>query len=255
MNEFDEYEFWFDAFTPATIPMERLAKYLAALAKLMGNSSSVHFARVESGSTRPIMVVEREAAPKVATRLLDISKGDASNDAQMGFDELNDLLRDDNAIGKLHRKAAGANESALILRFAGKEIPRPSKYGPFTEPASVDGELVRVGGKDKTAHATIVDVEGRSWSVEVDRELAKQMAPYLFLGPILRVRGDARWLRSENGAWNLLAFKAAAFDVLDADNLDEVAAKLRRLRKTDWDSVDDIDGYITAMRGETDGLH
>lgn len=255
MNDFDEYEFWFDAFTPATIPMERLAKYLAALAKLMGNSSSVHFTRVESGSTRPMMMVEKEAAPKVASRLAELASSQASNDAKVGFDELNELLRDDNAVGKLHRKAAGASESALILRFAGKEIPRPSKYGPFIEPASVDGELVRIGGKDKTAHATIMDVEGRTWSVETDRELAKKMAPFLFLGPVLRVKGDARWSRAEDGAWNLLSFKATGFDVLEADTLDEVAMKLRSLRKTDWDRFDDIDGYITAMRGETDGLH
>lgn len=48
----DEYVFWIDAYTPATIPMERLAEYLTALAKMLGHGGSVHFNRLEKGSTK-----------------------------------------------------------------------------------------------------------------------------------------------------------------------------------------------------------
>jgi len=255
MNECDEYEFRFDAYTPETIPMERLAKYLVALAKLFGNESSVHFQRVDIGSTKPVMRVEKEAAPKVAHRFDDISRGVAANDAMAGFNELNNLLRDDNAVGWLNKKLVGVPESALILRFPGKELPRPIKFGPFTEPAIVDGELVRIGGKDQSAHALVIDPEGKGWSMAMDRELAIKMAAYLYKGPILRVRGDARWERQEDGVWHLMSFKVEDFDVLSDDTLELATSRLRQLQKTDWDKVDDLDGYIRASRGESDGLH
>ena len=42
-----EYRFEIDAFTPATIPMARLAEYVSDLAKMFGNNSSVHLGRIE----------------------------------------------------------------------------------------------------------------------------------------------------------------------------------------------------------------
>lgn len=255
MNDCDKYEFRFDAYTPETIPMERLAKYLAALAKLLGNESSVHFESVESGSTQPVMRVEKEAAPKVANRILEIGRGVAANDAMASFDELNDLLRNDNAAGWLNRKQAGTLAGVLILSFAGKDLPRPVKFGPFSEPASIDGELVKIGGKDKTAHATIIDPEGKSWSGEMSRELAQQIAPHLYKGPILRVTGDAKWERLEDGTWHQLLLKISAFEVLREDTLNDATARLRNLQNTDWDKVGDLDEFISASRGASDGLH
>jgi hypothetical protein len=252
----DEYEFWLDAYTPETIPMERLAKYMAALAKMLGNESSVHFARLEAGSTQKIFRVEKEAARKVFDRLEEVAKGEAANDdATSAFNDVNKLLRDDNAVGRLSRKTPNSPSSAVILRFLGRELPEPPTYGPFNDVAVVEGELIRIGGRDTSAHATIVDPEGKAWSCEMDRQLAQRMAPYLYKGPVLRVKGEARWKRLENAKWSLLSFKLEDFDVLSEDTLESVTERLRELRKTDWDNVDDVDAFITASRGESDGLH
>jgi len=255
MNEFDEYEFWFDAYTPETIPMERLAKYMAALAKMLGHGTSVHFDRMVSGSTVNILKVGREDSPKVFHRLASVGTGDGVADAESGFDELNVLLRDDNAVGRLSRKPAASSASALVLQFPGRDAPRPNKFGPFSEPAVVDGELVRIGGKDKSAHAWIVDPEGRTWSGELSRELAREMAPHLYQGALLRVSGDAKWERNENAVWTLLQFKIHAFELLGEDSLGDATKRLRQLHKTDWDGVDDVDGFITAARGDGEELH
>lgn len=251
----DEYEFWIDAYTPETIPMERLAKYLAALAKMLGHGSSVHFDRLETGSTKSLMLVQREDAPKVFDRVEHVARGQAANDATVAFDELNVLLRDDRAIGKLSRKTPDSQSSAVVLTFLGRDLPKPPTYGPFYEEATVEGELVRIGGKDKSAHAQIVDPEGRTWSGEMDRDLARDMAQYLYKGTVLRVTGDARWERLENASWHLMVFKIRSFEVLADDTLDEATQRLRSLKKTDWDGVDDVDAFITASRGESDGLH
>lgn len=251
----DEYEFWIDAYTPETIPMERLAKYLAALAKMLGHGPSVHFDRLETGSTKSLMHVQREDAPKVFDRLEHIGRGQAANDATAAFNELNFLLRDDSAIAKLSRKTPGSQKSAVVLTFLGRDLPKPLTYSPFYEEAVVEGELVRIGGKDKSAHAQLVDPEGKTWSGEMDRDLAREIAQYLYKGTVLRVTGDARWERLEDASWHLMVFKIKRFEVLADDTLEDATQRLRKLKKTDWDTVGDVDEFITASRGESDGLH
>ena len=64
----EEYEFQIDAFSPATIPMARLAQYLAELAALLGQPERVHFEKLKKGSVRLVARVEHEAIPKVRMR-------------------------------------------------------------------------------------------------------------------------------------------------------------------------------------------
>ncbi|KVK91508.1 hypothetical protein WS91_25355 [Burkholderia sp. MSMB1498] len=255
MDDHDEYQFSIGAYSPATIPMERLAKYIAALAKLFGNSPNVHLDRLQEGSTIPVMNVDRQAARHVSERISKIDKREAANDVIASYDELNALLRDDNATGELRRRSAGADSISVVLRFPGKELPKPLTFGPFTEPATIDGELVRIGGRDRSAHATMIDQEGHSWRCETTRELAQELAPYLYKGPVLRVHGDAKWERLEDGSWNLEHLKVTSFTVLDDDTLQETTDRLRQLHATDWSKLDDIDAYINASRGDNDGLH
>lgn len=254
MDQVDEYELWLDAYTPETIPMNRLAEYLAALSRLLGNQSSVHFSGLASGSTRAIAMVEREAAPKVALRIAHVGSGAAANDAVAAFNDINKLLRFDNAIGQLkHRPYDGAE--AVVIKFPGRDAPLPEKFGPFKEAAEVDGELVRIGGRDSSAHATIVDADGTPWSAELSRELAQRIARYLYKGPVLRVRGEARWERDEAAQWKMLGFKMIDFDVLEDIDLKQVTDHLRSLRDSGWAEQKDIDASINRLRGHEDGLH
>lgn len=252
MKDVDEYQLWIDAYSPETIPMERLAAYLAAFAKLLGHTTSVHFSRVESGSTAPVALVQREAAPKVLARVVRAGKPDAANDERAAFREINELARLDNAVATLFRVPPSGDKSE-VLQFPGRNTPRKSKFGPFKEPAVVVGELVRVGGKDLSAHASLVDAEGKSWSCQIRKDLAQRMAPYLYCS--LRVTGEARWERDEEGVWILLSFKVADFEALPDDDLIEGVRKLRGLRDSDWSLSKDIDGEVRSARGIEDGLH
>jgi hypothetical protein len=255
VNEFDLYEFWLDAYTPESMPMERLAKYMAALAKMLGSTSSVHFERLERGSTRNILRVDRHDAPKVFQRIEQLGGAAAANDVVAAFDEINLLLRNDDAVGRLSRVAGGESESAIVLQFLGRDLPRQTKFGPFAEPAVIDGELVRIGGKDATAHAWVVDSEGKIWNGEISRSLAAEIAQYLYKGPLLRLHGDAKWERQEDGAWSASNFRISSYEVLRDDTLEDATTRLRSLKATDWAAMDDIDGFIAVERGESDGLH
>ncbi len=257
MKEHDEYELWIDAYSPETIPLERLAAYLAALAKLLGNEKSVHFRKLLPGSVRPVAWVEWEAVPKVAQRVERASHMDSrpANDERAAFKELNSLLMSDNAVAKLNRTEATnkARRPETVLNFPGRDTPRPARFGPFNEAATIQGQLRRIGGKDASAHALIVDAEGRSWPGECKRDLAQRMAPYLYRD--VRIIGEARWERDEEAKWKLIDLRIHDFAPMADETLLDSVDKLRALRSSDWASVKDIDGAIRASRGHDDELH
>src|SRR4051812_46095878 len=112
MEKFETYQFKLDAFTPETLPMARLAAYLAQLSLLLGNAERVHFDRLNKGSAIVQTKVEAQAVPKIETRLRQAGAADAPDDVVKSYKQLNRMLREDNATGVL-RRAKGAT----IIRF------------------------------------------------------------------------------------------------------------------------------------------
>lgn len=244
MIDEDIYTFHIDAYSPETIPMSRLAEYMLALAEMYGETEKVHFQGLRSGSTQILSRVEREAAPKVRQNLIRAAASGAG-DHGTAYKTLNDLLRSDNAEARLIR--AGEN----VLDFPGRRMPRPAKIGPFTQPIEKDGVLVRIGGKDQSAHAIIEDSEGCTWSFEVTRELARELAGLLY-GPPIRLVGTGRWFRDEEGNWQHRDLKAGHFYPLNADTLSEVVARIRTLPQT-WDLSNDPLAALRALRDDDHG--
>ncbi len=251
MSETEEYEFWIDAYSPETISMKRLGEYMARLGKLLGQEDRVHFHELRGGSTALAMKIEREAVPKVKQRIDNIKNADASNDVMFAQKELNDMLRSDNAIGEF-RKITQGNPTP-ILRFAGREIPRPQKIGPFNEPATFKGQLIRLEGKDATKHAGIMDAQGRIWSGEVPLDLAVQMRELVFEWVI--VEGMARWMRSEDGLWEVTDFHINSCKPLPKDTLEEDIKSLRDIADNQWGKMKDPIGFIRESRNDDDEIH
>ncbi len=155
------------------------------------------------------------------------------------------MLRDDNATGRvLH------GQQAQVIYLPGKEILRPRKIGPFTEAASVKGELVRLEGEDATKHAGIKDAQGRVWSGDMSLEVAVLMREYLF--DWVQVDGTARWVRNEDGKWEMRGFHIHKCRLLPKDSLDEDIKKLRNVPGNEWS---DTSGLIKESRIEDDELH
>ena len=97
MDTFTTFDFRIDAWSPGTLPMSRLAEYVACLAKLMGSEAHVHLLKVRKGSAVPEIMVERTAEPKVRQRLSLVNTPDAPDDIQSNWNKVNTLLRDDQA--------------------------------------------------------------------------------------------------------------------------------------------------------------
>jgi hypothetical protein len=243
----EEYELHIDAFTPKTIPMARLAEYLRELANLLGHSKSVHFKAVKKGSVKLVATVEREAVPKVRVRVQNARDPQTPDEVRKTYNRIDEMMRSDNAKGTLIRG------STNVIKFPGRDAVRNERMGPFTEPASFDGVVVRVGGTDKTAHALIqtADPIAGVISAECSRELACQLAPHLYQAPV-RVSGNARWERNELGEWELLSFRAKEFVELKADDL---SAVIQRLRAIDADWRDDANPLAIVRRIRGSEIH
>lgn len=228
------------AFTPKTLPMERLALYMAAFAKVLGESHSVHFDVVEPGSAVLKAHVDDAAAPKVAERARRVRDGAGPRDAQQAAVEIDALLRRDNATGEL-------TSSALIIPFPGRTRPEPITYGPFRQDGTLDGQLIRIGGKDETVPVHLRDGLVIHTGLYTTPALARELAVH-FQGAMLRVHGTGTWMRQDDGVWLLRDFKIGSFEVLEETPLAEVVASLRAVKGSGWANVTDPLTEILASR-------
>ena len=229
-----EYKFKIaNSYTPQTLPMERLAAYMNAFARLLGEKANVHFADVEEGSAVLVAAVDEPARPKVRERVVSLRTGAATEDTRRAFNDLDELLRSDNATGLLT-----GDKTAEIVSFPGRSRPEPLKYGPFRQEGSLQGHLIRIGGRDDSIHVHIRDGAIVYTTIETNAELAKQLGRHLF-DPVVRLHGTGSWYRDENGGWELKRFVAARFEILDDEPLLSVVEHLQAIAGNTWDQVDD----------------
>ena len=242
MSEQHEYRFIIDAFSPETLPMSRLAEYMGELARLLGRSDQVHFARLEEGSTVLVQTVESEAMPEVDERIRALAYDNPPDDVARAFSALNRYLADDNATGRLHE--SGGVE---MIRFPGCEPPAPVTFGAFNQPGVLDGVLIRIGGKDDTVPAHLRDGD-RIHLCNTTLGMAKRLAVHLY-GPTLRVQGDGRWERGADGGWVMKRFNITNFEELDDAPLVQVAQRLRDVVGSGWKDIEDPAEELRHLRG------
>lgn len=242
-----EYVFHIDVFSPTTLPMRRLASYLAALAKMMGYEDHTHFVAVEKGSARLLAAVDAVDAPKVAARLESVGFGEGPKDAEAARQELETLLANDNAVATLSQRESGR----VIVPFLGRNRPKPLSFPPFREDTSIDGMLVSIGGRDSSAHAQLQDGDVIHTGLTMDRTMAQKLAPLLY-GPPLRLHGNGRFERQADGNWTMTDFRLDSYEQLDSRPL---TAVLDAMRAVPGNRLMDESAYqdIARLRQDGDG--
>jgi hypothetical protein len=243
-----EYRLRIDVFSIESLPMARLAEYMADLARLLGEQERVHFARLEEGSAVLVSNIEMPAAPKVQERLGKIGDGTAPKDAMQAFAALDNLLAKDNAVATLT-----AADGAEIIAFPGRTRPKPMRYGPFREYGSLDGMVIRIGGRGDTIPVLIKDTEGAEFGCQTTVEQSVKLSAYYRRGTV-RVHGNGKWLREEDGSWKLEEFDIDRFEVLDDSPLLAVITQLRAVDGGEW-STDKAMGDILGLRREEGPRH
>jgi hypothetical protein len=248
MNNY-EYTFRIDAFTPETIPMARLAEYLAVLAKLVGHNHSTHFERLEAGSACVVYKIDTVDATKVEKRLARTGQPDAPTDLNKAFEHLDNLLADDNAVGEL-RGSAGA----VIIPFPGRDRPKVLSFPAFRQDGSIDGQIVSIGGRDMTAHIILQDGVITYSNIKLPREMARQLRSYLYEQKV-RLHGRGRWERSPDGSWKLLDFTVSNFQILNDASLTDVLETLREIPDNELISSPNIYDELMSLRLGDEELH
>jgi hypothetical protein len=229
--------------------MERLAEYLTNLAKMLGEPASVHFVRLDSGSTVLVQKIDEEAEPKVRHRVRMLGSGDGPADALQAYKNINRLLLDDNAIGEL-----SDDRGVNVIDFPGRELGEPVTFGAFNQSGSLDGRLIRIGGVRDQVPVILQASDGRHFKCRASRESAKTIARYLY-GPELRVHGEGRWYRDKTGAWQLDRFTIGSFDVLGDEPLSAVVARLRDIQGGEWQEMEDPWAELERERNGSGEMH
>ncbi|MCJ2090995.1 hypothetical protein MKK67_00500 [Methylobacterium sp. J-072] len=244
--------FYIDAYSPETIPMAKLAEYMADFAALLGKDNAVHFAGLEKGSTKIAVRIEHEDLPKVTARLSDVRRGNPTKEMAKVFDQIDDRLANDNAVGRIY--IDGPDEAVALLAFPGRTRQKPQSYGPFNQEGHLDGILISVGGKDESISLRLQNGDTTYTNCDTTRHIARELGKHLF--EPLRIHGTGRWTREANGKWTLLRFRVHRFDVLKTDSLSDTVHALRSITGSQWKDIADPLAELENLRRDDEGeLH
>jgi len=220
MSHKPEYIFSIDTLSPESLSMKNLSKYLADLSDLIGDDSAVHFDRVQSGSAELVWWPEPFVEHEVVERLKKIPNFLKHREIHDPVLKLNKRLANDNASAHI----LTPNRTKLVS-FPGKNFKSFKTVPAFSQEDTLQGTLVRIGGKDDSIHAQL-DMGGkRLTSIEMSKELAREVVQH-FLGPTIKLNGKARWSRDYLGDWKLINFKVHSFELLEDSSLESAIEKM-----------------------------
>lgn len=232
MSDDKEFIFKINAYTPKTMPMARLAEYMADLATLLGEKDKVHFEELVHASTGLKYNVEHEAEPKVRERIRLVHNNSAPVEAQNAFKAINKRLKEDNG------DAVIKEGSAEIIAFPGIKETVVPVFGPVTQSGSVDGTIIRMGGKNDVVPVTILSRDGLEIKGHAKKHLAIELKHHMFETE-MRFSGNGKWTRNEEGAWILESFIITGFEQFEGRTLTETVSELRNVKGSGWSNIDD----------------
>ena len=239
-----ELRFHIEGTTPHAIPMARLAEYLRELSILFGNKHHVHFLRVETGSLPCVIEVDQEYEDRIFRRVKGATLKRGPKDAVKANSSLRAMLKADRFWAELKQENGNVVVSYPLIKDKKQET-----FGPFWQPGSLDGMVVRLGGIDETLPVHLV-YEGRQYICNASREIVRQLGPYIWGSPI-RAHGRGKWYRNEQGIWEMLFFDIESIEALDSTTLSDAVSRLRAIPNNELHSLKDpISEMEKVRRGE-----
>jgi hypothetical protein len=135
------------------------------------------------------------------------------------------MLRADNGAGILQ-----APTGAEIIRFPG--IQQVEQCGTVTQQCVVDGEVVRIGGTRERVPITLRSEGDLIADCYTSLATAKRLAAHLF-EPV-RLFGNGRFAREDEGSWKLEYFVFETFIKLSEQPLSSAIEALRAIPGGEW---------------------
>jgi hypothetical protein len=176
--------------TPKNFPMERLAEYMALLAKLVGADNQPVFKQVSEGSACLESAVHSSRESHTEQNLKR-----AANDPS---------YKNHKYIGHIEEALSKHGYKSAELFNARKELiflvtPQEAKIThSVNHTAKLEGEIIGVVGRDAKIHITVRDYSGRIFKLSADVPTGRELARYL-RGGFLRIQTSGIWHRSDKG--------------------------------------------------------
>jgi hypothetical protein len=233
-------------YTPETIPQARLAEYLAALADLYGDGANVYFAGLAESSLIVKSRLDLQSEDEVADRMEAANTESGPADVRRAYDTIRKLAVQDHAASAWIER-----QGAPVLQFpTGERQEESAVFGPFWQRGHLSGTVILLGGKSDPVSVKI-QTKGKTVTCKAKRDVARDLRDYIWGQPI-RVEGNARWIRDEDGAWKLLQFDISTFDPLDEEPLTTTVARLRAIEGRWKDRADPL-AELDAIKDGEDG--
>ncbi len=205
--------------SPTSMPMADLAELLKQLADVFGDRQGVHVVKIDEGSLAIRNQVDPDRLEAVEKSLASFKGRRPVAIETKPVDAVNAFLAQRNLSAELTRGRT------KVLSFPGVVLP---EIGPVTQEQRLHGEIIRIGGKDKTIHVHIRENSGEIRNCTCNKAVAKSLREFLFGDPVCLV-GIAQRYRGQGlrGKWRLAHFRITRFERLQDIPLSEVFARAR----------------------------
>jgi hypothetical protein len=229
------------------LSLEDIGQYVSDFAELLGSDVEPKYHSITRGSLRIKALVPWDREIDVKTRGFLLRTGDAPEDAVRARERISRRL------GRNRAKRATVLDS---VQSKVVEIPveKPSEIASpvpaLIRAGSLQGKIIRIGGKQEMVSVEIQDVDGLVYLCRASRDKARKLAREMF-DPTVRVHGSGRWTRTDEGIWRVEDFQISDYEVLDDDSFSESIAALRAV-PSDWKSLDDPHAELNRLRNGED---
>jgi hypothetical protein len=105
MADYEEFSFVIPAYSPETMPLDRLIEYLQQISAVIGDPANLHLVEIKKSSTAPTFRVPKRAALQATERAAQLSRGDGTRDQIRAYNRLRRMVR---------RDAPGTRRSAVL---------------------------------------------------------------------------------------------------------------------------------------------
>lgn len=237
MDDFEELEFVIPAYTPDTMPLDRLLQYLQQIGEVVGAPHDMHLVRIDLSSTKPVFRMPTPMAIEARENASSVQRGEGTARQRAAYQCIRQMVRTDGG-----GPASLTDRRGVILDF-----PPTPEVGPIVgirQATSFDGAVLRVGGTGEYTPILMQDLGGEVYSgFSAPRALAKDIARLLF-EPI-RVTGIGSWDRNPSGGWKLAKMLVQTYEPLRDEDMTKV---LRELQSAPVSWPQDADEILRAER-------
>jgi len=235
-----------DGITPRKMALSDLGQYMLDFVRLLGAEQCPRFYRIKQNCTSIGARLPREREVDTRQRLFLVRNGEGPQEALNAQSSI--ALR----MGKSRAKGG------VVTDYQGTrliEIPVPviAPAAPslpvLTRAGSLQGQVIKIGGKQEVVPVQIEDVDGFVYYCLARRELARKLGRHIF-GKTVRVHGVGKWRRDDERRWIVEDFQIHEVDEdLSDAPLDFAIERLRAIDSAWKDHPDPHDELERIRNG------